>query len=211
MVQWLVTLFLRNFYYPNFASFLPLPTPFRRKVSRSPDWSYTSDPSDSTSQSAGITGVRYFRPPARSAYGLTAGRPWTCAETLHQDNWDVGRAGNRQGHRSDLGGWPAQPRSRERPQGLPQDRGRRFPGEGGGPAGKKTSFRMPPRPHPAATPASSLPAPARRPSDTRAGRGGAAKVPGSPQRPAPPRRSSRAAPSSPHPPRRRRRRRRRRF
>ncbi|XP_038943474.1 uncharacterized protein Dpagt1l1 [Rattus norvegicus] len=94
MVQWLVTLFLRNFYYPNFASFLPLPTPFRRKVSRSPDWSYTSDPSDSTSQSAGITGVRYFRPPARSAYGLTAGRPWTCAETLHQDNWDVGRAGD---------------------------------------------------------------------------------------------------------------------
>lgn len=57
MVQWLVTLFLWNFYYPNFVSFLPLPTPSKRKVSRSPDWSYISDPFDSTSLSAGITGM----------------------------------------------------------------------------------------------------------------------------------------------------------
>lgn len=92
----------------------------------------------------------------------------------------------------------AQLRSRKRPQGLPRDRGRRFPGGGGD--GKKASSRLPPRPHPAATPASSLPAPARRPSNTRAGRGGAAKVPRSPQRPAPPRLPRRAfltSPSSP--------------
>lgn len=73
----------------------------------------------------------------------------------------------------------------------------------GGRPGKEASSRLPPRPHPAATPASALPARARRPSDTRAGRGGAAKVPRSPQRPAPPRLPRRAfltSPSSPPPP-----------
>lgn len=159
--------------------------------------------SRSTTPGSGLllsTGVRYFRPATCPACGLTADRPWACAEPLHQDKWDVGRTGNRQGHRRDWGGLAL--RSSGAGSALKGCPGPRASVPGGRP-GKKASSRLPPRPHPAATPASFLSAPDRRPSDTRAGRGGAAKVPRRPQRPAPPRLPCRAfltSPSSPPPP-----------
>lgn len=139
------------------------------------------------------TGGRYFRPPACLACGLTADRPWACAEPLHQDDWDVGRAGNRQGHRRDLGGWPAQLRSRKRPQGPPRDRGRRFPG--GGPGRKPPPgcrhVRTPRRHRPGLSPLG--------PGDPATpGRGGAGRSGQGPAEPAVPRPAAPPAPRLPH-------------
>jgi hypothetical protein len=124
---------------------------------------------------------------------LPTDRPRACAEPLHQDNWDVGRAGSRQGHRRGLGRLACAAQKQGAPSEAAPGPRASVPGEVGG---------RPPRPHSVETPALSLPAQARRPSDTRAGRGGAAKVPRSLQRPAPPclpRRAFLTSPSSPPP------------
>lgn len=128
-------------------------------------------------------------------------RPWTCAEPLHLHKSDVGRAGNEQRHGRGLGGRACAAQKQEEPSGrLPRYCRRRLPA--GGPAREAPPgcchVRTPRRHRPRL-----CPAPARRPSDTRAGRGGAVKVPRSPRRPAPPRHPRRAlltSPSSPPPP-----------